>query len=901
MKKIFSFIFMMMFIMLGFSQTGSIKGIVKGESSRPLPGVEVVIGSNNTMTNSEGFFEFQAVAIGKIEIYFYADGFQRLMVDVLLDGDSKDIGEVTLKRSADDPMMRGAEASMSLVDLDESSRSQSVGSLLTSSRDVFVSVSSYNFSAAYFRMRGYDNEYSQVAFAGLTMNNAENGRASYSLWGGLNDATRYRESTFGLNPARYGIGDLGGVTNFDIRPSNQREQTKISYAYSNRTYNHRMMITSNTGLMENGWAFTVSGSKRIGTNSYVDGVFYDAWAYFVGAEKKINDKHSISLTAFGAPTHRGMQSASVQESYDLVGSNYYNPSWGYQNGEVRNSKVREAHEPVVLFSHYFDIDKNTKLTTTLGYVFGTYGTTALNWYNSADPRPDYYRYLPSYHKDNPAVAEAYAQEWANDPNRSQINWDNLYQINYLSASVGGQSRYVIENRKVDQRNYSFASILNKQINNNFHLSAGVEGGMYRGRNYKVLHDLMGGTHWVDVDQFAERDFSGDSIALQNDLNNPNRVIHEGDVFGYDYIAAVNRAKIWGLTEFSYARYDFYGGLEIANVQYWREGKMMNGRFPESSFGKSEVHSNIDYILKAGFTYKITGRHYVSTNLAHMSLAPSFRNTFVSARTRDEIIPSFEPRKIYTADVNYDVRYPGLKGRFTVFHTQITDDSEVNSFYHDGLRTFVNHMMTNVEKVHQGIEAAVDVKLNNSFSALAAVSYANYRYTSRPEAIVSADNGSIPNDTSTIYIKNFYVSGTPQKAYSLGLKYQHPKYLFMNLNANYFDDIWIDFNPERRTETAIENLGSDDPRIPAILNQVKTDPQFTLDFSIGKSWRISRKENTYYLNLNINVNNILDNKKLITTGYEQNRFDFADKNVDKFPPKFYYGLGRTYFLMLAIRF
>ena len=24
---------------------------------------------------------------------------------------------------------------------------------------------------------------------------------------------------------------------------------------------------------------------------------------------------------------------------------------------------------------------------------------ALNWYNAADPRPDYYRYLPSYYDD----------------------------------------------------------------------------------------------------------------------------------------------------------------------------------------------------------------------------------------------------------------------------------------------------------------------------------------------------------------------------------------------------------------------------------------------------------------------------------------------------------------------
>jgi hypothetical protein len=902
MKKLLSFVFLMMLIVVGISQTASIKGVVKDESSKPLPGVEVVVGSNNTVTNVDGIFEFQAVAHGKIEIYFYADGYQRQVIEIELSEDYKEIPEVTMKRTAFDPMeaTRGTESNMPLVDLDESSRSQNVGSLLTSSRDVFVSVASFNFSAAYFRMRGYDNEFSQVSFAGLTMNNAETGRAAFSLWGGLNDATRFRESTFGLNPARYSVGNLGGTTNFDIRPSNQRKQTKISYAYSNRTYNHRVIATTTTGLMDNGWAFTFSGSKRIGTQAYVDGVFYDAWAYFAGAEKKINDQHSIALVAFGAPTRRGMQSASVQEAYDLTGSNYYNPSWGYQNGEVRNSRVREAHEPVVLLTHYFDVDKNTKLTTTVGYIFGTNGSTALNWYNAADPRPDYYRYLPSYHKDNPAIAEAYTQEWMNDPNRSQINWDKLYQINYLSAATGSQSRYIIEDRRVDQRQYSFSSILNKQINSNLHLSTGIEGGLYRGRNYKVLKDLLGGSHWVDVDQFAERDFSGDTTALQNDLNNPNRVVNEGDVFGYDYIASINRAKIWGLSEFTFAKYDFYGGFEVANVQYWREGNMKNGRFAENSFGKSDIHSNIDYVLKGGFTYKITGRHYVSTNVAHMSLAPSFRNTFISPRTRDEIIPNFEPRQILSADLNYDIRYPGIKGRFTIFHTSITNDSEVNSFYHDELRTFVNHMMTNVEKVYQGIEAGLDVKINSSFSVSGAASHANYRYTSRPEAIISADNGSIPNDTSTIYIKNFYVSGTPQKAYSLGLKYQHPKYLFVNINANYFDDIWIDFNPERRTERAIANLGQDDERLSGILNQIKADPQFTVDLSIGKSWRI-RRENTYFINLNFNINNILDNTSLITNGYEQNRFDFAGKNVDKFPPKYYYGFGRTYFLMLAVRF
>ena len=37
-----------------------------------------------------------------------------------------------------------------------------------------------------------------------------------------------------------------------------------------------------------------------------------------------------------------------------------------------------------------------------------------------------------------------------------------------------------------------------------------------------------------------------------------------------------------------------------------------------------------------------------------------------------------------------------------------------------------------------------------------------------------------------------------------------------------------------------------------------------------------------ISLNFMVSNILDNRKLKTGGYEQSRFDFANKNVNKFP-------------------
>jgi len=195
------------------------------------------------------------------------------------------------------------------------------------------------------------------------------------------------------------------------------------------------------------------------------------------------------------------------------------------------------------------------------------------------------------------------------------------------------------------------------------------------------------------------------------------------------------------------------------------------------------------------------------------------------------------------------------------------------------------------------ELGVEVKATTSLSFSTVLSKGNFRYTSRPTSITSYDNGSKPDQTQTIYIKNFYINGTPQTAASFGLKYQGPKSLWVNINANYFDDIWVDFNPERRTIAAIENLYNDIEKAKLFTEQTKIDGQFTLDFSISKSWRIKN----YNLSLNFNINNVLDNQKLVTSAYEQLRYDFADNNISKFPPKMYYAFGRTYYISLGVRF
>jgi len=882
------------------AQVATVSGSLTDVEGKPLAGASVTIGIQHVTSNTEGKFAVSGISFGKTDVIIELDGYESKTMSVDINSADMSIGMVQMKANGlDKSMTNQPETTVSSLESDDEIKDQYVAGLLHSSNDVFVSIAGYTLSAGYFRPRGYDNEYSEVMIGGLSLNDPETGRPSYSDWGGLNDATRYKESSYGLTPSRFSFGTIAGTSDIDVRASHQRKQVKASYAFSNRSYQHRVMLTGSTGLMKNGWAVTASLSTRLGNHGYVEGTSYQAYSYFLSVEKKIGKKHFLSFTGFGAPAKRGMQSAAVQEVYDMLDDNYYNPNWGWQGDKARNAKVRNSHEPVLLLTDYYDITDKIKLTTTLGYSFGRTGTTALNWYNSADPRPDYYRNLPS---------------WQNDESVSQINWDELYQVNYLSYLNGGQARYVIEERRLDHSQVALSSHLNYEINQHIYFSGGFNVNLYKSRNYKVINDMLDGMtdvntgdayegYWIDIDQYAERDFPSDTSMLQNDLNDPNRKIRKGDVFGYDYDIHINKGSLWGLGEFTYNHFDFYAGLNLTGTQYWRVGNMKNGRYTDDSYGKSKVNSFCDYAIKAGVTYKPSGRHYVVLNGAYMTMAPSFSDIHLSPRIRNTVIPEIDKKKIFSADLSYIIRYPKIAGRITAFQTMFWDDIKLSSFYHDDLQTFVNYIVYGLDKVHQGIELGVEVKIIPSLSAVLAGSIGNYRYTnpssSRATAYLSVENGSQPDSIQTIYCKNFYVNGTPQAAGSLGLKYQNQHFWYANINANLFGNNWVDFNPSRRTVEALENMSPDDPLIATIIDQQKANakPQFTLDASVSKSFKIKN----FYLGFNASVSNILNNKKMITSGYEQSRFDYEFKDVNKFPAKYYYGFGRTFFVMVTFRY
>lgn len=897
---------MLSFCLIGqsFAQT-TVKGrAVDSQTKQPIPGVTVSIQTFETKTDAKGYFEL-LITPGEYTITIASEDLAAYTSTITVPENGIDIGDIAMASKGSTEGAGVAEITLSDSDFDNDKSGQNVSGLLHSANDAFTNAASFTFSALNFRVRGYDGENMLVFMNGLPMNDPESGRASYSEWGGLNNVTKNKESQNGITPAKFGLGTIGGETNINTCASQIRKQNNFSYAFSNKSYSHRVMYTYATGMLDNGWAFALSGSKRWAVNGYAEGTWYDAYSYFAAAEKKLSDKHSIAFTFLGSPYKRAMQAAATQEAFDLTGSHYYNPNWGFQNGEKRNSKVRQVHQPSIIITDNLKISDATKLTTSVGYSFGRFGTTALNWNNANDPRPDYYRYLPSYQladtNVDASIPAIMANNWKNDPTVSQINWDNLYQINYLSNLVGQSARYIVEERRKDNTQLNFHSFVNHELNNNISLSIGLMTMKSNTHYFKVINDLLGANYWLDVDQFAERDFPDNPLMMENDLNNPSRQVKVGDKFGYDYNMNYLDGTLWGLSQFKYNKIDFFIGLEATYTSFWREGNMKNGRFPDFSEGKSEKLNFFNYVTKAGITYKLNGRNYFIANGTYLTKAPLPDNSFVSPRVSNKLLANLESETIFGGELSYIHKGSIINGRITVYETKFNNQIDLKSFYLDysNFSTFVNMSLQNIDKTHQGIEFGADIKVSKEFTVTSALNLGNYLFTSRPNATISYENGSQPDTTETIYSKYFFVPSGPQNVATIGLKYNNSKYWFASINCNYFDKMYLDFSPERRTEGQITQLGLGygDPLINQVTDQQKLESGYTVDLSIGKSWKIDN----YYIGFNINVNNILDNQELISGGYEQLRVAQSTSELNKFPSKYYYGYGRTYFLMLTFRF
>ena len=773
--------------------------------------------------------------------------------------------------------------------------------MLGAYRDFFSQASDFSLSMVRYRARGYESRYGEFRWNGIRIEDWWRGSVSWNLIGPLTSIPDRSASVRGLLPATgitvesAGISGVAGSTRAVAYPDELRTGGKLAWSSSNRTYTNRATAGYNVSHTGNGWAFTAEASRRWGRSLTVDGTFADTWGFFASVSKEIGSRNFLSLTVLYAPSQRGLQNASTAEAYSLTGNNLYNPNWGMQSGKERTARIRESNQPMAILNHRIEISSDVEIRNAVAVRGGRESYSALNWQNAQNPYPDYYRNMPS-HQDNPQTAQRLAEMWRSDVNVRQIDFEGLYEHNRYNSP---RAHYIVENRVRDILEGTIQSYVTARSGNTM-LNGGIELFAGRTRNYKTVKDLLGAGYWLDIDQFVEYD-DDYKEKTQNDLRNPDRHVREGDRFGYDYALNIGRATAWFGVEHQTGNFRLSASAGATGTVYEREGFYEKENFPgRESFGRSARSHHLDYIAKAGIEYRRGGRLRLALGFAAQSLSPSARTVFISPDYRNALTPGLGNESIVSGELAAEYRTPLFRAGATVYGTLMKNRSELSGFYDDMDHFYCNYMLEGIDTHYAGAELYGEVMITEPLWLSVAGAASNNQYDSSPTGTQWRETSGDKVRSERVYYKGLHIPSSPQFVGVVSLSFR-PRGWIVNLSVNGFDKSYISPTPLRRTIRAVYEAGSPE-MVSEMMAQEKFPGGMTIDIFAGKSFYFRGNGS---LGIYAGVNNLGDNRNIISGGYEAARLRYRGTEpysyMKPMDSKYYYALGINFFVNVTYRF
>ena len=171
-------------------------------------------------TSADGTFTFTDIPFGFATIEVNALGYLAASINVKVDMEFKDLNYISLSPDmAQTSDFLLDDSNFTEFDSEMENDSQSTPVSLSASKDVFNSIAGYKFGSLRFRTRGYDQNTEIIYLNGVEMTDANTGNGTWSLWSGLNEATRNQEDTYATSVGTSGVGGINGTTNILARAS----------------------------------------------------------------------------------------------------------------------------------------------------------------------------------------------------------------------------------------------------------------------------------------------------------------------------------------------------------------------------------------------------------------------------------------------------------------------------------------------------------------------------------------------------------------------------------------------------------------------------------------------------------------------------------------------------------
>jgi hypothetical protein len=490
--------------------------------------------------------------------------------------------------------------------------------------------------------------------------------------------------------------------------------------------------------------------------------------------------------------------------------------------------------------------------------------------------------------------------------------------------IGGNSTYILKEDIEEENMLSFNSIVNAKLSDKITLNGSVDYRLNTIEYYAQVNDLLGGQQFLDVDFFADENSQAIGTAFevaQSDLQNPNRLVVEGDKYEYNFEVEAQEYNAFAQTQFQYSWVDFYVGANFGQTTYQRNGLFENGYYPgEFSFGRGETLEFNNLAGKLGAIFKIEGGHYIDANFAHIQEAPSIRNSYVNPRQNNLVVEGLTEVISNHADIGYVYRSSAIQARLTGYYTTFEDATDVGFYFTEDITgfapdqssAFVQEVMTGIDTQHIGAELGIEAQVTPTIKLKAAAAYGEHTYTNNPDLYLTSQDFGLQQvrfGSGETKFKNLRVPGGPQQAYQLGFEYRDPNYWNIGITSNYFSNAYVSPSGLVRSENFRLDLDGqefanyDEDIARQTLRQEQFDDYMLFNAIGGKSWKVG----DYYIGFFAVINNILG-EEFVTGGFEQsrranfqNRTEDLNRDTPLFGNRYFFGFGTTYYLNLYVRF
>ena len=566
---------------------------------------------------------------------------------------------------------------------------------------------------------------------------------------------------------------------------------------------------------------------------------------------------------------------------------------------MRSSRVVNNYEPTALLTWDYKINDKMKLTTSLIGKYVKYSATRLQYNDSKNPAPDYWKNFPSSQYDVWDIENVQNWEygidawqssydyWTRSDANRQINFDQLYAANRTNNALGRDAAYFITAKHNDHLNLRLGTTLDYAISKNTKWRIGLQLGTNKGMHYQTIDDMLGAKYMHNVNNYAIGTYLPGSnqsyYNLYDRLYNGDRMIGEGDTFGYDYDITVRDAKAWTSVSWDRGIGHYFASAKIGGTQMYRYGHMNNGICPnyadengrevKFSYGRSQTAKFLDGGVKAGATFNLGKGHGIAVGGGFETRAPYANTAFVSPEMNNNFVKNLYNEKVASAELGYRLNNNWLQLNVTGYYSHIFDGTEWQNFYFDDVNSFTYVSLTDVSKSYYGVEVGAKFKITSSLDITAMTTWSDNLYTNNSDCVYMLSTKGTESHT-TCYNKGMRESGTPLSAYSLAVNYRIKRW-YLSLIGNYYDRIYLSYSSCLRYK---ENVATqvEDPVTGQMITTYEVPEQspgkggFMLDASIGKQIFVAH----HPMSINLTLTNILNNTGICTGGYEQSRSNYS---------------------------